>query len=615
MKLRTSSFNSTVFKKDLTRFAPAWAVYFIVLLLILTAAVSDGEAYYRINNVEAFIIVMAWINLAYAALVAQLLFGDLFNSRLCNALHAFPVTREDWFVTHTVAGLMFSLVPNLVLSILAVPVLNLGAGWTAVPLWLLASSLQYLFFFGAAVLCVMLAGNRLGMLASYAIVQFGGVLAYWLASQVYEPLLHGVQMDGTQFYPFSPAAQLTQRGEIFLVDYERILNQMGEFSHYEIYGVAPGEGWGYMAVIALVGIAALVGGLMLYRRRKLECAGDFVAFKAMEPVALVLVSLFMGGFFHLCGDIFGLGIQYVLLATGLVVGYFGCRMLLERTTRVFRKKVFIQCGILLLAFALSLGITLLDPVGITRYQPKAEDVESVTVSDSYSILRHSDCRFTVADPADIENILGAHADCISDRIGFLPDREPTYEDEIFSIHLEYKLKNGKSIHRVYNIHPESDAGQLLKPYFSSVECVTGFSEAQLKQMLPYIYSLHTDGRDANIHDLDGLELEGLLDAIIADCKTGNMNQITAYHGVYVYADAFDPYITSLEFGWDRDAMGEIPGITNYGSIYYRYIRVFESCTNTLTWLYDNGMLTEEMLEELTVKYGGDYVTFPIPTGN
>ena len=613
MKLRTSSFNFTVFKKDLTRFAPAWAVYGIVLLLILMAAVSDGEAYYRINNVEAFIVVMAWINLAYAALVAQLLFGDLFNSRLCNALHALPVTREGWFVTHTAAGLTFSLVPNLVLSILAIPVMNLGAGWTAIPLWLLASSLQYLFFFGAAVLCVMLAGNRLGMLAIYAIIQFGGVLAYWLASQVYEPLLHGVQMDGTQFYPFSPAAEMTQRGEIFRVDYERILNQMGDFSHYEIYGVAPGEGWGYMVIIALAGIAALVGGLMLYRRRKLECAGDFVAFKAMEPVALVLVSLFMGGFFHLCGDIFGMGIQYILLATGLVVGYFGCRMLLERTTKVFRKKVFIQCGTLLLAFALSLGITWLDPLGITRYQPKAEDVEAVIVSDSYTILRHSDGRFTVADPADIEKILEVHADCIDRSATDMEGRHP--DAGHINIHLEYRLKNGKSVHRVYNIIPETDAGQALKPYFSSVKCVTGFSEDQLKQTLPYIYSLHTDGRDANIHDLDGLDLEGLLDAVIADCKAGNMNQITAYHGTYVYDDAFDPYITSLEFGWDREAMGEELGMSNYGSIYYRYIRVFESCTNTLSWLRENGMLTDEMLEELTVKYGGAYAEFAIPTGN
>ena len=462
MKSRTSSFNVTVFKKDLTRFAPAWAVYGIVLLLILTAAVSDGQAYYRINNVEGFIAVMAWVNLIYAALVAQLIFGDLYNSRLCNALHALPITREGWFVTHSTAGLIFALVPNLVLSILAIPVLNLGAGWTAVPLWLLASCLQYLFFFGVAVLCVMLSGNRLGMLAIYGIIQFAGVLLYWLASRIYEPLLHGIQMLGERFYPLSPAAQLTQRAEFLAIDYERIYNQMGEFSHYEVYGVAPGEGWGYMALIALVGIVALMGALMLYRRRKLECAGDFVAFKAMEPVVLVLVTVSVGGFFHLCGDIFGLGIQYVLLAAGLVVGYFGCRMLLERTTKVFRKKVFLQGGILMVAFALSLGITYLDPLGITRYQPKAEAVEAVIISDSYTIQRHDSSCFEVRDLADIEKMLEVHADCIDRSATDMEGRHP--DAGHVSIHLEYRLKSGKSVHRVYNIIPETDAGQMLKPY-------------------------------------------------------------------------------------------------------------------------------------------------------
>ena len=77
MKSRTSSFNLTLLKKDLTRFAPAWAIYGIVLLLVTVAARSLSQVYYRVNNVEAFVVLMAWINLFYGALVAQLLFGDL----------------------------------------------------------------------------------------------------------------------------------------------------------------------------------------------------------------------------------------------------------------------------------------------------------------------------------------------------------------------------------------------------------------------------------------------------------------------------------------------------------------------------------------------------------
>ena len=612
MKSRTSSFNLTVFKKDLTRFAPAWAVYGIILMLVLAMVLDGGEVYYRLNNMEGFVMAMGWINLFYAALVAQTLFGDLYNSRLCNALHAMPVTREGWFVTHTAAGLAFSLIPNLVLAVLAIPVLRLGAGWMAIPLWLLASELQYVFFFGTAVLCVMLSGNRLGMLALYAIVQFGSMLIYWLASRIYEPLLHGIQINGEQFYPFSPAAELSQRNEFFIIDYERIVDQTGVFSHYEVYGVTPGEGWGYMALIALVGVAALVAALALYRNRKLECAGDFIAFRETEPVVLVLVTVSVGVFCHLFSDAFGLGIQYVMMAAGTVVGYFGCLMLMERNTRIFRKKTFLGFAALLTVFAVSMGLTYLDPLGITRYQPEREEVASITVSNNYSIHMHGDQHFTVTEDADKDVIMAVHQACIDKTA---TNREDIHPDAaaVHNIHLEYTLKNGKTVHRIYDVNLMNEAGQMLKPYFSSTEAVLGYPAERLATMGDTIFSFYAEGKESNIHDLEGMELQGLLDAMVADCKAGNMAQLIGYHipdDYDLYDLDMDPYITSLELGWDREKLDGIIGTKEaYGLIEYKYIQVYRSCVNTLRWLEDNGLLTEQMQQEMVIKYGGPVVTF------
>ena len=142
MKSRTSFFNKTVFKKDLTRFAPAWGVCTILMLLALISMADRSYAYYRLQNVRDSITVMSWLNLIYAAVVAQLLFGDLFQSRMCNALHALPLRRESWFGTHVVSGMAFSLLPNLVIALLGLPILRLETGWSAVFWWLLASELQ-----------------------------------------------------------------------------------------------------------------------------------------------------------------------------------------------------------------------------------------------------------------------------------------------------------------------------------------------------------------------------------------------------------------------------------------------------------------------------------------
>ena len=37
-------------------------------------------------------------------LAALVLFGDLDNPRMCNALHALPLRRETWFFSHAAAG-------------------------------------------------------------------------------------------------------------------------------------------------------------------------------------------------------------------------------------------------------------------------------------------------------------------------------------------------------------------------------------------------------------------------------------------------------------------------------------------------------------------------------
>ena len=382
MKSRTSFFHKTVFKKDLIRFAPAWGIYTIFLLLAVVSLSNLGHAYYRLQNVSDCIMAMSWINLFYGAIVAQLLFGDLYNSRLCNALHALPLRRESWFATHVASGICFSLLPSLAIALIALPVLRLESGWTAIFWWLLASELQYLFFFGTAVLCVMLAGNRLGQLALYGILNFAGLLTYWMAYAVYQPFLHGIQFSEEPFMLICPIGQISTMSDVLSIDFERIENALGETENYIIHGVMPETGWGYMAIFAAVGIVALLAALVLYRRRKLECAGDFVAMSAMEPVVTVIVAVFTGGVFHLFADTFGMNLRSVMLGAGMVVGFFVCRMLLERTTRVFCKKTFLFCGGIVAVFGLTVLLTYLDPVGITRYVPQAADVGSITFSRS-----------------------------------------------------------------------------------------------------------------------------------------------------------------------------------------------------------------------------------------
>ena len=123
MKLRTSFFNATVLKKDITRFAPAWGLYLTGMLLSMLTFFPNSE-YHLSRDLSLTINLLSVINLGYALVCGALVFGDLFNSRLCNALHAMPLRRESWFFTHLVSGLLFSIVPNLIVGLLLMPQLN-----------------------------------------------------------------------------------------------------------------------------------------------------------------------------------------------------------------------------------------------------------------------------------------------------------------------------------------------------------------------------------------------------------------------------------------------------------------------------------------------------------
>ena len=84
MRSKTSCFNKTVFRKNLTRFAPVWVLYTLCLVLglflVYSNAAGSSDRYRDFQftyQVSQMIQVMGGVNLGYALLVAQLLFCAL----------------------------------------------------------------------------------------------------------------------------------------------------------------------------------------------------------------------------------------------------------------------------------------------------------------------------------------------------------------------------------------------------------------------------------------------------------------------------------------------------------------------------------------------------------
>ena len=162
MKSKTSFFNKTVFLKNLTRFAPVIGGYTLCLVLGMMMLYQDnrdmGRTFWFASRIAGNLQLMGLVNLLFAPLVAMLLFGDLYNSRMCNALHAMPVRRETLFLTNVVSGLLFSMIPTAVMALLSVPLLNatiVENAWQIALLWYVGTNLQFITFFGVAIFSVL----------------------------------------------------------------------------------------------------------------------------------------------------------------------------------------------------------------------------------------------------------------------------------------------------------------------------------------------------------------------------------------------------------------------------------------------------------------------------
>lgn len=378
MKLKTSFFNWTVFKKDIVRYFPAWLVYCIAGLLLSRGSLFGlQENYYTARQLAESTGFMSIIHLGYAMVIAMLVFGDLFKSRMCNALHALPIRRESWFVTHTAAALAMGIAPNLLVTLLMVP--SLGGLWYIAFLWLAMMTMAYIFFLGLAIFSMLCVGRRFAAATMYLLLNFGAMLVRWIVNDLIMPHLYGVVMRPEPFNLFSPVVHLFSLESLWTLKHAANCSCRYHYDYVRYHDVSfqgYGEGWGYLWILLAVGVAALVGALALYRRRQLERAGDFVAVKSLKTVLSLIAAVFAGMIFSLFGG-------YVLLVLGMPVGFFLCRMLLERRVKVFGGKNWLRLVALMAAFAIFIGLGVVDVLGITRRVPDIDRVESVTVAESF----------------------------------------------------------------------------------------------------------------------------------------------------------------------------------------------------------------------------------------
>ena len=590
MQFKTSCCNKTLLKKDLTRFAPLWGVYTLGLLMLLFLTWDDKSIPF--NNIYAFRTLfpnVALYNGVYALAVAAMLFGDLYNTRMCYGTHALPMTRGCWFGTHILSGLLFSLIPTALMAAASIPLLNsvdLEQGWQLGFYLFVDMNLQYLTFFGIAVFAAMCAGNRFGQTAIYGMLMVGSILLYLPADALLAPLLFGVTLNSDPYAMLSPFYSLMSSDLIVIDDRSEMLADGTLWCHGSF---TLGYGWPTVFLLAGLGLVFLVLAYLLYRRRNLESAGDFLAVPRLRPViggclavmgasaALAVLELF--GYYGSYDLTEQLGLAFV----GLTVGWFAGQMFLERSTRVFGPKKWAGLLVMLALAAGVMGLTKLDPLGIDDWVPEVSEIKGARINGGYY----------VDTPEELAQVIQVQEFALEEHLTE-EDVEPYLATDDASlpkyarIQIVYTKNNGMGAIREYYVPSDSQAGDLLRSLTSKVSFVFGRDEITSPQKLLASVgkpdSISVFGHKLPEELLTEETVRSLFEAVIADCEAGTLSPISALHPTKVYQteDGDNLYLDYLwvEAGLPTDEEGT-----------YRFYNIsfFPDSENVLAWAESVGI--------------------------
>ncbi|MBR3705181.1 MAG: hypothetical protein IKM11_06825 [Oscillospiraceae bacterium] len=461
MQLKTSFFNPTLFKKNLSRSWPLWggvsAVGSLLPLYLLLALNNDRTHVYfeQSDFVEFLYAAVAYFlpafTICYAILVAMFVWSYLHNARSVGMLHSLAIDRTGLFVTNTLSGLAMLLIPYVIVGGLMCVIatccgaMHIGAVLTTIA----AVILENLLFFGMATLCTMVTGSVIATAVYYAILNFIAPALDGLIFLLAEQFIFGLtQPSGDWARLCSPVISLYDKVD-YTYDYvNEVRTPLPEL-----------EGYGYIVVYGIIGIAMLVGSFLLYRARRSESAGDVVAFSWLRPVfrigvsvvssltvGRVLYELFWVSLFH-DGNYAEIVPMAVCMVISAVVGYYAASMLLEKSLRVFKgslKGVGIVCAV---TVALCLAVSL-DLFGMEKRVPDVDEIKSVSISGYLDINCNAEKL-----PGLCEDIVELHEMIVADK-DYIHDIDGVWENNGEEIRwrsflIVYTLKNGSKLERHY----------------------------------------------------------------------------------------------------------------------------------------------------------------------
>lgn len=613
MQSKTSFFNRTLFRKNLSRYWPLWGfasfVGFLAPAALLVRVIQSGEtsvAPLRVREIYYYLVADAVpiVSIAYAILCAMAVWSYLYHPRSVSMMHSLPIRREGLFLTNLLSGLAMMAIPYLVAGGLGTLLFACCGGFDA---WgtlatILAVIGQSVTFFGLATFCAFLTGNIFALPVLYFLLNFLAPLGDWLCNLFARGFLFGFTADYSGTVDFlCPMVYLTQRLYVNS-EYETVRDSALEYQN-RLTSVTLENAW-LIAAYAAAGLVFLALAYLLYRRRESERAGDVVAVRVFRPVfrfGVAALSALLGGrlLYALLWESFQAGDTFTpvplaicLIVAGLI-GYYAASMLLAKSLRVFRGSAVGALCLVAACVAFCAGMRY-DLFGIERRIPDQNEITQLEIylARNTYYLTPEDQPELLSGAQDLQRTLIAQKDLIrSNYETYRHGGSSSDPDASTNIRYIYTLKNGATVERFYTVSFARSDLQTSGSYANVMDSFVNspaLRQARLRWGDP---EFHVESGWFSIQDGDDnftlgtQECETLLSAIARDAENGNWGRYDWFE------DDGTAYAMDLSFDFYRDLIDERG--THYQSYDSIYITVRPEMTETKQALLDLNLATEQ----------------------
>ena len=610
MQSKTSFFNPTLFRKNLSRYWPLWGFASFVGFLLPAAAlvqmVHQGdlriaplvvrEGYYALLGY-----VVPIVSLCYAILCAMTVWNYLYNARSVGLMHTLPIRREGLFLTNLLSGLAMMLIPYAVAGGLSTILFACCGGFDA---WgtlvtILGVIGESLAFFGIATFCAFLTGNIFVLPALYFLLNFLAPLGDWIVNLFARGFLFGFTSQYSGSVEFlCPVVYLCQN-----------LYYHSEYARDSVTGynttlsaVTLEGGW-LIALYAAAGLLFLGLSYLLYRRRQSERAGDVAAVRAFRPIfrfgAAALCALLGGRLLYALlwesfqsGDGFAPVPMAIFLMVAGLIGYYGASMLLSKSLRVFRGSAVGALCLVVACAAFCAGMRF-DLFGAERRIPEDSEIhqlELYAAGNTYYLSPEDNAQL-LAEAKTLQETLIAQKSLIESNYETYRHGSTSSDPDAYTnIRYVYTLKNGATVERFYTVSFTRSDLQEPGNYAHALDAFinsAAMRQARLRWGDPdfkveggWFSAQYTGG-----FDLGTRECETLLSAIARDAENG------AWGRYDWFEDDQTAYAMDLSFSFMRTLTDERG--TRYESYDSISIAVRPEMAETKQALLDLGLAAEE----------------------